>query len=585
MLYTKIAVLCASLATAVAEWEDVILQPPSDKTGPVAALFFGQGADIKTSQYTKIMTSLQDAVDFPLWVGIPQFPMDVAAVPKGLEWGVKRINAKMVAAGMSSELEFYGGHSLGGAMMPGYVAEHVAETADGQFLLGAFLTRKYKTGVTAEGRPQVEYPVPTLTVGGELDGLCRITRITEALYTQVTFSADPEKAAERMPVTVIPGMNHMEFASGEIPSFVKQSDIQADIAEEEAQALVVADVSAFLNALVYPDQAQYMEIVRGRVKESTDFTQPITDALLMEGYEQFLPPCYCETPDEYGGMQYGTCESTPSCNGGVKWTTEYSQRIMAGLNEDAVKGLDVVGADSIHFVTEEDPSCHLPHIHGNPVDNANPGTGDVPPICESPSGCALNITTVTQHVYHNSGEMDIWRLHFSIDNGDTGYLPITARQMNTKLKSREAIWQAAGVQNVNFTETDVSILEGGSGDRCGEINQASLDWALSVLPQATKDRFEQYGQKMIIGNDLSTCIAGPCWIWDPLRLEQDDEANIVNVKSVWFGTENVNNYPCGESKKIPCSSGFHYCKILSPAHAVEWMYVDGLRNKLGTKNL
>ena len=27
----------------------------------------------------------------------------------------------------------------------------------------------------------------------------------------------------------------------------------------------------------------------------------------------------------------------------------------------------------------------------------------------------------------------------------------------------------------------------------------------------------------------------------------------------------------------PDSSGFHYCKLLSPARAMEWIYVDGLR--------
>jgi hypothetical protein len=41
---------------------------------------------------------------------------------------------------------------------------HALDEAKGLLLMGAFLTREYKTGSTAEGRPQVEYPVPTLTV-------------------------------------------------------------------------------------------------------------------------------------------------------------------------------------------------------------------------------------------------------------------------------------------------------------------------------------------------------------------------------------------------------------------------------------
>jgi hypothetical protein len=44
----------------------------------------------------------------------------------------------------------------------------------------------------------------------------------ESLYTQVTFSEDPASAVRQMPVTVIEGMNHYQFASGgdEPPAFV-----------------------------------------------------------------------------------------------------------------------------------------------------------------------------------------------------------------------------------------------------------------------------------------------------------------------------------------------------------------------------
>lgn len=35
----------------------------------------------------------------------------------------------------------------------------------------------------------------------------------------------------------------------------------------------------------------------------------------------------------------------------------------------------------------------------------------------------------------------------------------------------------------------------------------------------------------------------------------------------------------------PDSAGFHYCKLLSPARIMEWIYVDGLRrNDRATEN-
>lgn len=278
----------------ISQYNDIILQPLSEKSGPISVLYFIQGAELSTSQYIQILSLLQKKVDFPLWVGIPQCPGNIAAIPGCIENGIERVYQKMKVKGMKEEYNFYGGHSLGGAMIPGYV--YNTTKANGMFLLGSFLTRIYKTGKTEEGRPQVEFPVPVLTIGGELDGLCRITRIAENLYTQVTFSANPDHAAATLPVTIIPGMNHMEFASGDIPTFVKDHDLQADISEEEAQEKVVADISVFLGSLVYPSNTKYVETLKNRVAESQKFVQSITDSLIMESYEQFLPPCYCETP-------------------------------------------------------------------------------------------------------------------------------------------------------------------------------------------------------------------------------------------------------------------------------------------------
>ena len=74
-----------------------------------------------------------------------------------------------------------------------------------------------------------------------------------------------------------------------------------------------------------------------------------------------------------------------------------------------------------------------------------------------------------------------------------------------------------------------------------------------------------------------TCAAGPCWIWDPLRWAED--ATGVVIRSVTFATENKNDLgPCGEDKLIPCAAGMHYCKGVSPARVLEWIYTDSLRN-------
>ena len=175
----------------------------------------------------------------------------------------------------------------------------------------------------------------------------------------------------------------------------------------------------------------------------------------MEGYQQFLPACLCENHDEYAPegfakdvlapalekrrnaekaekkqtgilsslrssdgedgkekcekipyLQFGTCEDTPTCKGGSPWTSQYAGPIMGGdggkATNGAYEGLTVTNVDSLHIVTEECPSCHLPHIHGGieefgRVNYGNPGnTGHennfnplTPPLCSWSSSGAL----------------------------------------------------------------------------------------------------------------------------------------------------------------------------------------------------
>lgn len=610
MIFLKITSLLLSVVSVChgATWDDLIMPPIDGKSGQTVVVLFGQGADIPTELYEPLGAAIQAASSYPLWFASPQCPYNACAV--GLDSAMARIKASMEDQGLdfASSSVFYGGHSLGGAMMPTYVLTQQDE-AQGMILMGSFLTREFRSAVTAEGRPQYSYPVPTLTIGAELDGLCRITRIAESLYNQVTFAEDPTAAVRQMPVTVIEGMNHYEFASGdEPPNLVEKKDLKPEISEDDAHTAVAADTVAFISAILQ-DTDEAWSVIESRASDSADFVQPIIDALQMEAYAQFLPPCYCETQDEYADENppsnnsrsnkipyavYGTCESMPNCTGGTPWTNQVASPMMSNAGGEGFEGLVISSVDSMHDVTETTPSCHHPHIHGASPDYANAGnTGHenkfnpaTPPICNDPNNCTLDITTVTQHIYKNSGELDVWRETWDIPSLDTGYLPIAATELKTKLKSREAVYAASGyglTHEINNTLTDMPMSEGGTGDRCAEINQAAIDWALQTVAPATKERFENFGQTLLVGDDLKTCVPGPCWIWDPLHWKEDDDAGTVTISSVYMFSENYNIYPCGEAQTkqepIPCATGFHYCKLLSPARAVEWMYVDGLRLK------
>lgn len=548
---------------------DLILPPPAGKIGEPVAMVFAQGASIDPVLYQPLAEAIQREAEFPIYFAGVKCVGGVCAVPTTLSSGVDRVLTQLQTQGLPANSKVvFGGHSLGGAMMPGYVKSAMTNRTLGMVLMGAFLTRDFKTGKTAEGRPQYVFPTPTLTIGGELDGLCRMPRIAEALYSQVSFSADPVAARKSLPVTVVPGMSHQQIASGTPTSMVAANDLTPEITDAQAKAALASDTVNFIRGLREGDSSPSWAAIARRVDASEKFVAPMVDAFNMEGYGNFLPPCLCETLDEYGFPLHGTCVSQPNCTGGAPWTA-HAQQIFAG---DAIK---VASVDSLHFVNEERPSPHLPHIHGNPDAQATPGAQGIPPLCRTPLGCTLNVTTVTQNLPPKSLPGTL---------GDTGFYPVSAQELRTKMMSRQALWEAAGIADVNFTQSDGLVAKGGLVDLCAAVNQAALDWAAARASPTARARFAKHGQPMKIIADKSTCAAGPCWINAALKYDNQPANNVVTIQSTSFPTKNEKPfYPCGEGGLLPCDSGFHYCKFLSPARALEWMLVDGLKLNYGIK--
>jgi hypothetical protein len=333
-------------------------------------------------------------------------------------------------------------------------------------------------------------------------------------------------------------MTHMQFASGEIPSLVRDRDLIPEISYEDAHARVAADFSAFAKATTMAESYTKLE---SRLEESLMVMQPQIDTLLMEGFHQFNPPCYCETKDEYGGLEYGTCAQQPGCTASCPWTQQGQQIMFSGT-----KGLQSNAVDSQHVVTEEHPSCHLPFIHSgmdrntgtkkaNPGSSNNPGNGkdESPPLCTDSASCSLEGTTVTQVIYESGSEYDIWRITLGLDSVDTGFYPISASELKSKMKSRQAGWEAAAVSGAQ-DKGAFDAMDSPDAGRCAEINQAAIDTALSMVPAKTRSRYEKYGQKYLVSTDDSkVCAAGPCWIWAGLEYSDKGEAG-VTIKAPSF---------------------------------------------------
>lgn len=66
--------------------------------------------------------------------------------------------------------------------------------------MGSFLERK-RFSINSDGSYKLDWLIPTLTIGAELDGLLKLHRIAEASYKQADY--------KNMPVVLVKGGNHM----------------------------------------------------------------------------------------------------------------------------------------------------------------------------------------------------------------------------------------------------------------------------------------------------------------------------------------------------------------------------------------
>ena len=585
---------------------DVILTPDSEFENNSALLLapgFGIGADA----YEPLGKLLQENFannGLGLYFGVPHMKGNITTI--GLKKALSRVSTELEENGLPQEHStFFAGHSVGGALLP-YILKDLSNLPegfnkpDGMILLASFLVRAFRSeSIPDIGPGQYSFPnCPVLSIGGELDGLARISRFAEAYYNQIEQNTDPNEAKKQLPITMVEGMTHMQFASGPIPREVMKRDLLPEISYDDAHFMVANDMTNFAIAVL---NLNNWDKLNERIEFSKKLLSPMIEAMKIEGYHQLKPPCYCNELDEYGGLEYGTCPEQPGCTAGSPWT-EYAQQIMANpdYNTGTSKGILMETKDSQHIVTDENPSCHLPHLHagidrttGYTIENTdpseNPGSNNSPSLCATPDTCTITANTVTQLMYEEGSEMDIWRFDIGNDNIDTGYLPITASEMKCKLKSRQSIFQAANVTSaVNEDQgTTFNDLDGNQLGNCAAINNQAIQYAINNAPLNSVDRYECYGQKMVVSTDgdKKVCSAGPCWIWASLEYNGKDKKGNVTIKSPAFPYKNSNLYPCDEKlypvddrkKVLPCSAGMHYCKLLSPARVMEWIMVDSLR--------
>ncbi|XP_042206767.1 uncharacterized protein LOC121855736 isoform X2 [Homarus americanus] len=151
-------------------------------------------------------------------------------------------------------------------------------------------------------------------------------------------------------------------------------------------------------------------------------------------------------------------------------------------------------------------------------------------------------TTTSTHIYPNPNRLSV------------GSEPITSKEMGTKFKSREAIMELLIPLGVEFGD-EVS---------CRDINQAAFDLALSTASGLSKSRFETRGRSSTFHPD-EVKLTGSGWLEAHLLYSITDAG--LEVKSPSLPTDVNVGFGLG---------GMHYCKLLTPTRALEYLIIDSL---------
>ena len=145
-------------------------------------------------------------------------------------------------------------------------------------------------------------------------------------------------------------------------------------------------------------------------------------------------------------------------------------------------------------------------------------------------------------ISHTKASNDIMRL------GKT----IAAQELSCKMVSRQKIEQALGKQ------------ESGERITCKDINSSTFNYALSKVAPQTLQRYYQRGKLLSFLDDKRT-FAGPQFVFaSNVTYEENDLALQISSPTLYTKMNSI-FYP-----------GNHYCKIMTPARAIEWISSDSL---------
>lgn len=307
-------------------------------------------------------------------------------------------------------------------------------------------------------------------------------------------------------------------------------DLKQEISGEQAVESVSSTISSFIRYQLHHENDPMMHL-NARIDDTRSFLQPLIDALLLEGNYHLASPCYeCEEEEE----SCSVVDDTGSCSEGSQWIEKLQYGLP--LTQKISASLDSVRDEfrqSWWINPFADPPFHHPKV--------------------SKHNSKLRIETITEAVYDKLGYIF-----------DGGLVSNAALELRTKMNSPEAILDSLGM--------DMDPAAFSTGNSCSSLNQETIKWAFENAPPVVRERYLSRGKQLTVGSDIQHN-SGPSWIWTSLTFGKHQECGLEN-ECVVIDSHTMST-PLDHP--VPFAGGKLYCKILSPARVLDFMYTDALR--------
>lgn len=373
----------------------------------------------------------------------------------------------------------------------------------------------------------VVFPVPTLSVGGELDGVVRVGRVAEAAYTQ--------RDTKQHVVVVVEGMTHSALLS----NFTVSGDLPTAITDTSNTKAFATVVNAF-GAFVREENLATFEAQTERL------LAPLVTAFVQQEGSWWFNDNFDE--------EHGTS----------RWAALAQQRMVSPLPEGwAFADNGVASTNEFHLLSDEDKiPPYFRHKH-----RANVVALDGK--LESSTIAQLRYTEVplskTDFGLNSRRTISEEKCNLLANGGflsakDVGKDFVSALEIGTKMRSRQLVYN----MTVGPAHAPSSLDD---GNRCAAINEHAYEWALAQASPEARQRHNKFGVKMRMLADVFE-FGGPWWIYTYVSYKMNSTSDVLDI---------VSQKSVSTLKALKYGVGVHYCNLLSPARAIEWIYTDSLR--------